>query len=98
MIGGGTEVSSSIPTNATDFVAMFGGGASANEFVVTSPMPKAGTVSSFFVETSSLSTGESVTFTVRKNGGNTLVTCTVPDVAIQCSDPVHLWRSRPVTS
>jgi hypothetical protein len=71
----------------------FGGGsiASTTEADVTVNLRAAATVSSF---TSHLSAalggpGNTVVFTLRKNAGDTAITCTVTDPAVECSDTVN---------
>jgi hypothetical protein len=71
----------------------FGGGsiASTTETDVTVNLRAAATVSSF---TSHLSAalggpGNTVVFTLRKNAGDTTITCTITDPAVECSDTVN---------
>jgi hypothetical protein len=71
----------------------FGGGnnASTTESDVTVNLRSAATVSKF---TSHLSAalggpGNTVVFTVRKNAGDTTITCTITDPAVECSDTTH---------
>jgi hypothetical protein len=71
-------------------MGMFAGNQSSTERRVQNIMPTAGTVKSFyiFVETAP-SVGASWTFTLRKNGVDTAVTCTVAGTAQVCSDATH---------
>jgi hypothetical protein len=53
-------------------------------------IPTAGTVKNFYVlAQQGPGTGNSWTMTLRKNGANTSVTCTISNLATQCSDTTH---------
>ncbi len=73
-------------------MGMFATNLNANEAIVQNIIPAAGTVKNFFalVETAPQA-GRSWTFTVRKNGADTAVTCTIvgDGVLRTCSDTVN---------
>jgi hypothetical protein len=87
LAGGGSDATSS-PFIPFDAIA-----SSSTESVVSFPVPAAGTLSSLQVEVSAApgtTTGggaRSLVMTVRKNGANTSLVCTVTGSATSCSDP-----------
>ena len=73
-------------------MGMFATNLNANEAIVQNIIPAAGTVKNFFalVETAPQA-GRTWTFTVRKNGADTAVTCTIAGDGVlrTCSDTVN---------
>lgn len=89
IVGGGTG-GTALATAATDFVPMFDGTVSATEGDVDQAMPVAGTLSDLRVRLDTApGAGKSYAFTVRKNGADTSVTCTVSEAATSCSDTTN---------
>src|SRR5437868_4986959 len=71
---------------ATAYVGMFGA-ACGTETEVQLPMPANGTVQELHATLSvAPGSGNSVTFTIRKNGSSTSVTCTISGTATSCGD------------
>ncbi len=71
-------------------MGMFAGNQSGTERLVQNIMPTGGTVNSFYVFIETAPGGAaSWTFTLRKNGVDTAVTCTVAGTAQICSDTAH---------
>lgn len=72
-------------------MGMFSAELNANELNVQNIMPTAGTIKNFFVFVQSVpGAGASWTMTVRNNGADTAVTCTITGAAAQsCSDTTH---------
>jgi hypothetical protein len=90
VIGGGTGVGTNLGVNA--FMSMFNSGSSTTESQVQQPMPVAGTLKNFIVRRdAALSAATQIVYTVRKNGVDTAVTCTITFVsgALTCSDLTH---------
>ncbi len=85
---GGTSGTSNLVSGR--YMGMFAGNQSSTERRVQNIMPIAGTVGNFtvFLETAP-STGSSWTLTLRKNGVDTAVTCTVSGTGQTCSDATH---------
>jgi len=71
-------------------MGMFGFDANGTEAKVQNTIPAAGTVKNFFVFVDTVpGVGQSWTFTVRKTGVNTAVTCTIGAAAQTCSDTTN---------
>jgi hypothetical protein len=88
VIGGGTTIGTNLANGG--FMGLFVGSSSATENLVQQPMPVAGTLSSLFIKVDSNPGGTSITYTVRKNGVNTAVTCAIAGgAATTCSDVTH---------
>jgi len=87
MIGGGS--SGALQTN--HYMSMFIGADSATEGDVEQVMPVGGTLSKFYVvfNDNVVGGGNAFAFTVRKNGADTGVTCTVSETQSVCSDTLH---------
>ncbi|HTY43000.1 MAG TPA: hypothetical protein VMH79_14090, partial [Thermoanaerobaculia bacterium] len=85
---GGTSGTSNLVNGR--FMGMFAGNQSSTERLVQNIMPRAGTVEDFyiFIETAPGGTA-SWTFTLRKNGADTALTCTVSGTNQICSDTTH---------
>jgi len=74
------------------FLGMFVSGSSATEASVQQPMAVAGTLNGFYMRiNSALAVTNSETYTVRKNGVDTAVTCMITSAsgALACSDTTH---------
>jgi hypothetical protein len=74
------------------FLGMFVSGSSATEASVQQPMAVAGTLNGFYVRiNSALAVTNSETYTVRRNGVDTTLTCTITNAsaAVTCSDTTH---------
>jgi hypothetical protein len=72
------------------FMSLYGGGTSATESIAQSPMPTSGTISNFTATvTTAPQAGRTWTFTVRKAGAGTTVTCTISNPATSCTDSTH---------
>jgi len=92
VIGGGTGVGTNLVNGATVFMSMYNSGSNATESLVQQAMPVAGTLKNFFLRRDTpLAGGTSIAYTVRKNGADTAVTCTITTVsgASTCSDLTH---------
>jgi hypothetical protein len=90
VVGGGTAVAGTLVANG--FMGMFVSGSSTTEAQVQQPMPVAGTLKNFTIRLDAvLSGGTSITYTVRKNGVATALTCTITtaSAAVTCSDVTH---------
>jgi hypothetical protein len=85
IIGGTSGLN--MATGATTFMGMFGL-TSATESIAQVPVQASGTVSNFDVRTSAPpSAGDSWTFTLRKNGTDQSITCTISGASeTQCGD------------
>jgi len=91
-IGGGTLIGQTgLPTtgNQDFFMGMFQSGFSLTEGPSQTPMPRAGTVSNFFVRLDATIAAQGFVFTVDKNGVATTITCTVATGTQACSDTTH---------
>jgi hypothetical protein len=92
VIGGGTLIGQTgLPTTGPQdyFTGMFESGFSTTETVVQTSMPRAGTLSNFFVKLEGTPGGTGFVYTVDKNGGATSITCTVAAAGTTCSDTTH---------
>ena len=90
MVGGGTAIGGTLGNN--QFMGMFVSGSSATEAQVQQAMPIAGTLKNFVIRpNAALAGGTSIAYTVRKNGVNTALTCTITtaSAAVTCSDVTH---------
>jgi hypothetical protein len=72
---------------------MFNSRSSTTESNIEQIVPVGGTLSNLYVRLDGTpggaSTGKSYTFTVRKNGADTTVTCTILETATTCSDTTN---------
>jgi hypothetical protein len=85
---GGTSGATNLNNNR--YMGMFAGNLSATEVQVQNVVPTNGTVGNFFAFVETAPGGaNSWVFTVRKNGVNTAVTCTLSGTAQQCGDTTH---------
>jgi|GEM_PF-2212471 len=91
IIGGGTGTTGTnkLSKTATNYVAMFNAGVNDVESAVIQFISVAGTVSSFRVNMDGSPGGGQYSFVVRKNGVNTLLTCTVSGTETTGSDLSH---------
>jgi hypothetical protein len=88
VIGGGDGGCGTLAGPATDWVGMFGANCVTTEAQSQLPMPAAGTVQELHATLSAApGSGNSVTFTIRKNGASTAVACSISGTATSCSDP-----------
>jgi hypothetical protein len=88
VIGGGTTIGTNLANGG--FMGLFVGSSNGTENLVQQLMPVAGTLSNFFVKVDSNPGGTSITYTVRKNGANSVVTCAIAGgAATSCSDVTH---------
>ncbi len=72
------------------FVSLHGLWTSDTEFNMETVFPTGGTLRNLYVDLPTApGVGESRTFTVRKNGAPTALTCTIADLATSCSDTVN---------
>lgn len=86
----GGSVGTTVPQSATSFIWF---GESATESNVYSFLPS-GTLSKFIVKASSgLPSGQTAQFTVRKDGVNTAITCTITGTSDNCNDGTHTVAS-----
>jgi hypothetical protein len=91
-IGGGTAIGQTgLPTtgNVDYFLGMFLSGFSTTEATVQTPMPRAGTLSNFFVKLEVNAGSNGLVFVFDKNGVATSITCVVTTAATPCSDTTH---------
>jgi hypothetical protein len=90
IIGGGTG-GSTLSRSGNNYIPLFFSDADSQESAVAQTVPLAATLSNFYVHLSGApGPGNSYTFTVRRNGGNTTVTCTISgSSATTCSDTTH---------
>jgi hypothetical protein len=90
MIGGGGG-SSNIQNGATNYLSLFLDEASPTESIAQQRVTEAGTLSQLSVRLDqNPGTGsDQYTFTVRNNGSNTTVTCTITTPATSCTDTTH---------
>src|SRR5262245_19689964 len=88
VIGGGDRCS--LAGNTTEYLGMFGascaGTAEANAQLA---MPANGTMQEFHATVDQAPGAGSIVFTVRKNGANTPVSCTISGTARSCADSVN---------
>jgi hypothetical protein len=88
--GGGND--SDLSSSSTTYIGMLDDISSSTESAVQQAIPVDGTISRFYVRTGGDvgSTGDTYTFTVRVNGADSLVTCTITGVVTtveqSCSD------------
>jgi Collagen triple helix repeat (20 copies) len=87
VIGGSTGAGTTLCNNC--FMGMFEQGASTTESQFQQNVPAAGTVNNFYVRADGAAGGTSIVYTVRKNGADTAVTCTMTSVQSACSDSTH---------
>lgn len=89
IIGGSTAPPTNLSATVTNYVPMFASRtcAAAQESQCEQTMPVAGTVSQFRIRLDLAPTGQYI-FTVRKNGANTTVTCTITEASASnvCAD------------
>jgi hypothetical protein len=89
VIGGG-ERCTLAGAGGTGYIGMFGANCDNNEAEAQLAMPASGTLQELHATVSSApGAGNSITFTIRKNGAGTQVTCTISDTATSCVDAVH---------
>ena len=95
IIGGGTG-GTNLSGSSTRYVPLFFSDVDATESSVEQTVPVAATLSQFYVRLSGApdppplsSSVQSYTFTVHKNGGGTLVTCTISESNTTCSDTTN---------
>jgi hypothetical protein len=89
VIGGGDSCSLS-GGSTTEYLGMFGANcAGTSEADSQLAMPASGTLQELHATLSTAPGAGSVTFTVRKNGVSTPVTCTISGTATSCADPTH---------
>ncbi|HWO41311.1 MAG TPA: hypothetical protein VNO43_05865, partial [Candidatus Eisenbacteria bacterium] len=89
VIGGGTG-SSSLSGSATRFVPALLANVNSSEEAVNQVLPFNGTLSDFYVRLSGSPGGAtSYSFTVRINGADTTLACTVSGAATSCSDTAN---------
>ena len=89
MIGGGDSCGTT-GSGATDYVGMFGANCAANEAQSQLAMPANGTVQELHATLAAApGASNSVTFTIRKNGISTPVTCTISGTGTSCADSVN---------
>jgi hypothetical protein len=86
ILGGGTPLQ--VSGNATQFEPLFYGIVDPTEANVQQAVGVDGSLSRFSVRLSTAPTGMPMTFTVRKNGADTAVTCTVAVGQSSCQDTV----------
>jgi hypothetical protein len=88
VIGGGDSCALT-GGSITEYIGMFGANcAGANEADAQLAMPSNGTVQELHATVDQpVGGGNSIVFTVRKNGASTPVTCTISGTARSCSDP-----------
>ena len=86
VVGGGTG-STNLSATAATFVSAFNSSASGTESAVDQLLPIDGTFSQFYIRLDgSPGSGNSYALTLRKNGVDTALTCTVSGTATECSD------------
>jgi hypothetical protein len=92
IVGGGTGTQE-LSAGAASFVPMFDSLRSPDETAVQQQVPFAGTLSRLHVRLDGTAgasgSGEFYTFTIRLNGSDTAVTCTILETATNCSDSVN---------
>ena len=90
IIGGGTA-DTNLTTGSVSYVPIFSSlPRSGTESEVTQVMPVGGTLSRFSVLLNGTPGGtNSYAFTVRKNGADTTLTCTITGSAVSCADSSH---------
>jgi len=71
------------------FMGMFVPGQSTTESQLQQNMPAAGTLKNFYVRADGAVGGTSIKYTVRKNGADTAVTCTMTSAQSTCSDTTN---------
>jgi len=70
-------------------MGMFMTESNATEAQIEQNVPAAGTVKNFYVRADSAVGGTSIKYTVRKNGADTAVTCTMTSAQSTCSDTTN---------
>lgn len=86
VIGGATGTAS-LCNNC--FMGMLAAGSSTTEDQFQQNVPMAGTLANLYVRGDGTIGGSSITYTVRKNGADTAVTCTMTSAQSTCSDTAH---------
>jgi hypothetical protein len=86
VIGGSTGLNGLGPNN---FMGMFMDVTVIPEASIQMNVPAAGTVENFYVRAQGSIGAGSITFTVRKNGTDTVVTCTIASNQSSCSDTTN---------
>jgi hypothetical protein len=90
VIGGSSGITGGSHISPGDFIGLFTGNSSSNEIDVQNIFPTSGTFGNFFAYVNAAPGGtNSWVFTVRKNGANQAVTCTVSGSNQSCSDLTH---------
>jgi hypothetical protein len=90
VIGGSSGITGGSHISSGDFIGMFTGNSSSTETDVQNVIPTNGTVGNFFGYVTSAPGGSnSWVFTLRINGVNSAVTCTVSGTARTCFDTTH---------
>jgi len=85
MLGGNTT--GNLPSNATQYFLQT---QSATENLIYWTAPRSGTFRNLYINvTNSPGAGQSYVFTLRVNGADTSVTCTISDSATSCNDTTH---------
>lgn len=92
IVGGGTG-GANLVANALNFVPMFHGGDFSTEAEADQVVPVTGTLSYFSVRLEgspgAAASAKAYTFTVRKNGADTTITCMTFEVTMNCSDTTN---------
>jgi len=90
VIGGGDGGCGTLAGPATDYVGMFGAACENTEAASQLAMPAAGTLQELHATMAAApGVGNSVTFTIRKNGSSTSVACTISGTSTSCADSVN---------
>ena len=84
---GGTTGTGTLCNNC--FMGMLGSGSSTTESQFQQNMPAAGTVRNLYVRADGAVGGTSISYTVRKNGADTAVTCTMTSAQSTCSNTAN---------
>jgi len=86
IVGGGTN-DANLAGSAVRYVPMFNAGRFTNESDAQQIVPVGGSLSRLYVRLNgSPGSGDSYTFTVRRNGADTSLSCTISGSATDCSD------------
>lgn len=83
--GSGNGIQGGLPV----YLALFGGAGTGgeDESLFQSPLPAAGSVMSFYVRLGGpITSSEAYSFTIRRNGADTPVSCTIAALDGECSD------------
>lgn len=90
VIGGGDSTCGTTGGGATDYVGMFGASCANSEAEAQLAMPASGTLQGLHATVAAApGAGNSVAFTIRKNGASTPVTCVISNTATSCADAVN---------